>query len=77
MEVTTWAKRRQGDVRAVLQGKRLSLVTAHPGADTVENVEGNSRHPLRARVPETPAGSESTARTETDALRDLGDPPWS
>jgi len=26
MEVTTWAKRRQGDVRAVLQRKRLSLV---------------------------------------------------
>src|SRR6516165_2256621 len=37
----------QGDVRAVLQRKRLSLVNfADPGADTVVNVEGNSRHPL-------------------------------
>src|SRR6516165_9786056 len=37
----------QGDVRAVLQRKRLSLVNfADPGADTVVPVEGNSRHPL-------------------------------
>jgi len=31
MEVTTWAKRRQGDVRAVLQRKRLSLVSSSSG----------------------------------------------
>jgi len=32
-----------------------------------------------ARMPETPAGSESTARAERDVSRDLGDPPrsWS
>jgi hypothetical protein len=45
MEVTTWAKRRQSDVRAVTQVKRLSLVTHKPEADKVENLEGNSRLP--------------------------------
>jgi hypothetical protein len=29
------------------------------------------------RLPETPAGSKSTARTETEASRNLGDPPSS
>ena len=49
MEATTWAKRRQSDVRAVTQVKRLSLVT-HPGADRVENLEGNSKRPPKAMV---------------------------
>src|SRR5262249_3544470 len=31
MEVTTWAKRRQSDVRAVTQVKRLSLVSRSSG----------------------------------------------
>jgi len=31
MEVTTWAKRRQSEVRAVTQVKRLSLVTRTSG----------------------------------------------
>jgi hypothetical protein len=46
MEVTTWAKRRQSDGRAVTQVKRLSLVRCYPRADRVENLEGNSRPPL-------------------------------
>jgi hypothetical protein len=49
MEVTTWAKRRQSDVRAVTQVKRLSPVT-HPEADRVEYLEGNSRRPQKAMV---------------------------
>src|SRR4029077_9646442 len=59
MEVTTWAKRRQSDRRAVTQVKRLSLVRDYPRADGVEYSEGNSRPPLMARWSETAAGSES------------------
>ena len=77
MEVTTWAKRRQSDRRAVTQGKRLSLVRDYPRADGVEYSEGNSRPPLMARWSETAAGSESTARPETEASRNLRDPVWS
>jgi len=73
MEATTWAKRRQSDVRAVTQVKRLSLVT-HPEADKVENLEGTSKLPQEARGLETPAGSESTARAEREVSRNLGDP---
>ena len=77
MEVTTWAKRRQSEGRAVTQVKRLSLVRCHPRADRVEYLEGNSRPPLKARWLETAAGSESTARPETEASRNLRDPAWS
>ena len=73
MEVTTWAKRRQSEVRAVTQVKRLSLVT-YPEADRVENLEGTSKLPQKARELETPAGSESTARADKEASRNLGDP---
>jgi hypothetical protein len=49
MKATTWVKRRQSDIQAVTQVKRLSLVT-HPEADRVENLEGNSRRPQKAMV---------------------------
>jgi len=49
MKVTTWVKRRQSDVQAVTQVKRLSLVK-HPEADRVEYLEGNSRRPKTAMV---------------------------
>ena len=49
----------------------------NPQADRVEYLEGNSKLPQKARGLETAAGSESTARSETEASRDLGDPPWS
>jgi hypothetical protein len=49
MKVTTWVKRRQSDVQAVTQVKRLSLVT-HPEADRVKYLEGNSRRPQKAMV---------------------------
>lgn len=46
-----------------------------PEADKVENLEGTSKLPQKARGLETPAGSESTARTEKkEAPRNLGDP---
>src|SRR5262249_61857301 len=57
--------------------KRLSLVRCHPRADRVEYLEGNSRPPLKARWSETAAGSESTARPEKEASRNLRDPAWS
>jgi hypothetical protein len=51
MKVTTWVKRRQSDVQAVTQVKRLSLVTRlEPEADRVEHLEGTSRQPLAAMV---------------------------
>ena len=75
MEVTTWAKRRQSDVRAVTQVKRLSLVMIINRKPTESYwLEGNSRSPQEARWLETAAGSESTARSETEALRNLRDP---
>ena len=61
VEVTTRVKRRQSDVQAVTQVKRLSLVIMQPRADRVENLEGYSRFPVEARKSETSAGSESTA----------------
>ena len=48
MEVTTCAKRRQSDGQAVMQMKRLSLVSRHPQADRVEYLEGNSRQSIVA-----------------------------
>ena len=81
MKVTTWVKRRQSDVQAVTQVKRLSLVTRlEPEADRVEHLEGTSKQPQGRWLLETPAGSKSTARTETEASWNLGDPssswPW-
>ncbi len=43
-KVTMRVKRRQSDVQAVTQVKRLSLVR-YPGADKVEYLEGYSRFP--------------------------------
>jgi hypothetical protein len=81
MKVTTWVKRRQSDVQAVTQVKRLSLVTRlEPEADRVEHLEGTSKQPQKWRwLLETPAGSKSTARTEKEASWNLGDPSssWS
>jgi len=77
-EVTNRTKRRQSDGRAVTQVKRLSLVR-----DTTAGRQRSScwqapvGTPLEARWPETAAGSESTARSETEASWDLGDPLWS
>ena len=43
MEATTWAKRRQGDTRAVTQVKPNAPREKRPEADTLEHVEGHEK----------------------------------
>jgi len=43
MEGTTWAKRRQGDTRAVTQVKPNEPRDKGPDADTLEHVEGQEK----------------------------------
>jgi hypothetical protein len=79
----SWRQRHElsvgaSDERAVTQVKRLSLVmivTRRPTASYW--LEGNSRSPQEAMVTGDCGGSESTARSETEALRNLRDPRWS
>src|SRR5215475_2642783 len=77
MEATTWAKRRQSDGRAVTQVKRLSLVRFIRGPTGSKTWKATVGHRSLARCPETAAGSESTARPEMEASRNLRDPAWS
>ena len=77
-EVTNRIKRRQSDARAVTKVKRLSLVKyLTAGRQHRSGWEAPVGAPQMARWPETAAGSVSTARSEMEALRDLGDPLWS
>jgi hypothetical protein len=79
-EVTNRTKRRQSDERAVTKVKRLSLVKyLTAGRQHRSGWEAPVGTPQTARWPETAAGSVSTARSEMEASRDLGDPlgPWS
>ena len=77
-EVTNRTKRRQSDERAVTKVKRLSLVKyLTAGRQYRSGWEAPVGTPQTARWPETAAGSGSTARSEREALRDLGDPLWS
>ena len=77
-EVTNQTKRRQSDARAVTKVKRLSLVKyITAGRQHRSGWEAPVGTPQMARWPETAAGSGSTARSEMEALRDLGDPLWS
>jgi hypothetical protein len=77
-EVTNRIKRRQSDARAVTKVKRLSLVKyLTAGRQHRSGWEAQVGAPQTARWPETAAGSVSTARSEMEALRDLGDPLWS
>ena len=60
--------------------KRLSLVKyLSAGRQRRSGWQAPVGTPQKARWPETAAGSESTARSETEASRDLGDPlrSWS
>lgn len=74
-EVTNQIKRRQSDERAVTKVKRLSLVinitTGRQRSSCWQALVGA---PSMARWPETVAGSMSTARSDTEASWDLGDP---
>src|SRR6516165_3629921 len=77
-EVTNRTKRRQSDARAVTKVKLLSLVQyLTAGRQYRSGWQAPVGTPQVARWPETAAGSESTARSEREAPRDLGDPLWS
>jgi hypothetical protein len=77
-EVTNRTKRRQSDARAVTKVKQISLVKyLSAGQQHRNGWQAPVGAPLMARWPETAAGSECTARSKTEASRDLGDPPRS
>src|ERR1700758_137353 len=77
-EVTNRTKRRQSDERAVPKVKRLSLVKyLTAGRQHRSGWKAPVGSLQRARWPETAAGSGSTARSDMEASRDLGDPLWS
>jgi Reverse transcriptase (RNA-dependent DNA polymerase) len=74
-EITNRTKRRQSDERAVTKVKRLSLVKyLTAGRQHRSGWKALVGSPQRARWPETAAGSVSTARSDMEASRDLGDP---
>src|SRR5229473_8076807 len=77
-EATNRTKRRQSDERAVTKVKRLSLVKyLTAGRQHRSGWKAPVGAPQMARWPETAAGSVSTARSDMEASRDLGDPLWS
>jgi Reverse transcriptase (RNA-dependent DNA polymerase) len=77
-EATNRTKRRQSDGRAVTKVKRLSLVKyLTAGRQHRSGWKAPVGSPQMARWPETAAGSVSTARSDREASRDLGDPLWS
>jgi retron-type reverse transcriptase len=77
-ETTNRTKRRQSDERAVTKVKRLSLVKyLTAGRQHRSGWKAPVGSPQMARWPETAAGSVSTARSDREASRDLGDPLWS
>jgi len=74
-EVTNRTKRRQSDARAVTKVKQISLVKyLSAGRQHHSGWQAPVGAPQMARWPETAAGSVCTARSETEASRDLGDP---
>lgn len=72
MEVTTWAKRRQGDMRAVTQVKPEEPRDKVPDADTLEDVEGQGKVAVTGKATGSPAGSKGTARVATEASEEPG-----
>jgi hypothetical protein len=74
-EATNRTKRRQSDARAVTEVKQISLVKyLSAGQQHRSGWQAPVGAPQMARWPETAAGSECTARSETEVSRDLGDP---
>ena len=68
----------KSDERAVTKVKRLSLVKyLTAGRQHRSGWKAPVGAPQMARWPETAAGSVSTARSDREASRDLGDPLWS
>jgi hypothetical protein len=74
-EVTNRTKRRQSVARAVTKVKQISLVKyLSAGRQHCSGWQAPVGARQMARWPETAAGSECTARSKTEASRDLGDP---
>jgi len=72
MEVTTWAKRRQGDTRAVTPVKPDEPRDKGPDADTLEYVEGQGKVAVTGKATGSPAGSKGTARMAREASEEPG-----
>ena len=72
MEVTTWAKRRQGDTWAVTQVKPQEPRDKVPDADTLEYVEGQGKVAATGKATGSPAGSKGTARVAREASEEPG-----
>jgi hypothetical protein len=72
MKVTTWAKRRQGDTRAVTPVKPNEPRDKGPDADTLEHVEGQEKVAVTGKATGRPAGSKGTARVATEASEEPG-----
>jgi len=72
MEVTTGAKRRQGDTRAVTQGKPDAPREKGPDADTLAYVAGHGKGAVPGQATGSPAGSTGTARMAREASEDPG-----
>jgi hypothetical protein len=67
LEVTTWAKRRQGDRRAVTHVKPKEPREKVPDADTLAYVEGQGKATAAGQVAGSPAGSQGMARVAREA----------
>jgi hypothetical protein len=72
MEVTTWAKRRQGDTQAVTPVKPNEPREKRPDADTLEYVEGQGKVAASGKATGSPAGSQGTARVAREASEEPG-----
>ena len=77
MEVTTWAKRRQGDTRAVTQVKPDEPREKVPDADTLEYVEGQGKVAVTGKALEVRRGLRARHAWQGKRQRNLGDPSWS
>jgi hypothetical protein len=72
MEVTTWAKRRQGDTRAVTPVKPEEPRDKGPDADTLAYGEGQGKVAVTGKATGSPAGSKGTARVAREASEEPG-----
>jgi hypothetical protein len=72
MEVTTWAKRRQGDTRAVTPVKPDEPREKGPDADTLAYVDGQGKVAVPGQATGSPAGSTGTARLAREASAEPG-----
>ena len=72
MEVTTWAKRRQGDTRAVTPVKPNEPRDKDRMPTRSNTWKARGRRPLLGKATGSPAGSKGTARVATEASEEPG-----